>query len=79
MNVPFPVPYYSSNPPINFQEFEGKYSYQVWRFKMKLLNQFTIPKKNFRDIDFVKKDKFDYWKNECKEHPTSQHCLVYCD
>ena len=36
-------------------------------------------KKNFRDIDFEKKDKFDYWKNECKEHPTSQHCLVYCD
>ena len=36
-------------------------------------------KKNFRDIDFAKKDKFDYWKNECKEHPTSQHCLVYCD
>ena len=35
--------------------------------------------KNFRDIDFVKKDKFDYWKNECKAHPTSQHCLVYCD
>ena len=31
---------------------------------MKLLNQFTILKKNFRDIDFVKKDKFDYWKNE---------------
>ena len=33
INVPFPVPYYSSNPPINFQEYEGKYSYQVWRFK----------------------------------------------
>ena len=46
---------------------------------MKLLNQFTILKKHYRDIDFVKKDKFDYWKNECKEHPTSQHCLVYCD
>ena len=27
-NVPFPVLYYSSNPPINYQEFEGKYSYQ---------------------------------------------------
>ena len=35
--------------------------------------------KNYRDIDFVKKDKLDYWKNECKEHPTNQHCLVYCD
>ena len=46
---------------------------------MKLLNQFTILKKNFRDIDFAKKDKFYYWKNECKEHPTSQHRLVYCD
>ena len=46
---------------------------------MKLLNQFTIIKKNFKDIDFAKKDKFDYGKNECKEHLTSQHCLVYCD
>ena len=46
---------------------------------MKLLNQFTILKKNYRDIDFVKKDKFDYCKNECKDHPTSKHCLVYCD
>jgi hypothetical protein len=21
----------------------------------------------------------DYWKRECKVHPTNQHCLVYCD
>jgi len=21
----------------------------------------------------------DYWKRECREHPTNQHCLVYCD
>ena len=46
---------------------------------MKLLNQFTILKKNYRDIDFVKKDKFDYWQNECKDHKASQQCLFYCD
>ena len=46
---------------------------------MKLLNHFTILKKNFRDIDFIKNDKFDYWKTKCKDHPTSKHYLVYCD
>ena len=46
---------------------------------MKLFNQFTVLKKNFRDIDYVKKDEFYYWKNECKEHPTSKYCLVNCD
>ena len=46
---------------------------------MKLLNQFTILKKNLRDLDYAKKNKFDYWKIECENHPTNQHCLVYCD
>ena len=46
---------------------------------MKLLNQFTIPKKTLETLFLQKKDKFDYWKNECKEYPTSQHCLLYCD
>ncbi len=46
---------------------------------MKLFNQFTILKKNLRDLDYVNKEKTDYWKKECQEHPTTPHCLVYCD
>ena len=46
---------------------------------MKLFNQFTILKKNLRDLDYTKKNKINYWTRECEEHPTNQHCLVYCD
>ena len=46
---------------------------------MKLFNQFTILKKNLRDIDYLTREKFDFWEKECKEHPTQKHCLVYCD
>ncbi len=46
---------------------------------MKLFNQFTILKKNLRDLDYAKKNKFNYWTRECEEHPTNPHCLVYCD
>ena len=21
----------------------------------------------------------DFWNKECKEHPTNQNCLIYCD
>ena len=46
---------------------------------MKLFNQFTILKKNLRDIDYLTRAKVDLWEKECKEHPTQKHCLVYCD
>ena len=46
---------------------------------MKLFNPFIILKKNLRDIDYVKKNKVNYWTRECKEHTTYPYCLVYCD
>ena len=46
---------------------------------MKLFNQFTILKKNLRDIDYLTREKVYFWEKECKEHPTQKHCLVYCD
>jgi len=46
---------------------------------MKLFNQFTILKKNLRDLDYAKKNQVNYWTRECEEHPTNPHCLVYCD
>ena len=46
---------------------------------MKLFNQFTILKKNLRDIDYLNREKVDFWEKECKEHPAQKDCLVYCD
>ena len=46
---------------------------------MKLFNQFTILKKNLRDLDYAKKNKVNYWSRECEEHQTNPNCLVYCD
>ena len=46
---------------------------------MKLFNQFTILKKNLRDIDYFTREKVDFWENEYKENPTQKHFLVYCD
>jgi len=46
---------------------------------MKLFNQFTILKKNLRDIDYVNREKVDFWEQACKENPIQKHCLVYCD
>ena len=50
---------------------------------MALNDTFTI-----QEMDMDKKDlSYDikakeleaYWNNECKEHPTTNHCKVYCD
>ena len=46
---------------------------------MKLFNQFTILKKNLKDLDYAKKNKANYWNRECEGRPTNPHCLVYCD
>ena len=46
---------------------------------MKLFNQFTILKKNLRDIDYLIREKVDFCEKECKEHPNQKYCLVYCD
>ena len=46
---------------------------------MKLLNKFIILKKHLRELDYARQNRVDFWKRECEEHPTSKHCLVYCD
>ena len=60
---------------------------------MKLFNQFTIlprylkafnyagnrMEETTRNLDPDKHLFEDYWKRECREHPTNHHCLVYCD
>ena len=60
---------------------------------MKLFNQFTILPRYLKAFNYagnrmeettrnLDRDNHlfeDYWKRECREHPTNQHCLVYCD
>ena len=49
---------------------------------MKLLNSLTILLKN----TIAKKSRDEayyirqiYWEKECKDNPTRQYCLIYCD
>ncbi len=48
---------------------------------MKLQTQFTVPNKQFRDLDYVKKVKVleKTLKRECLDYPTQEDCLVCCD
>ncbi len=45
---------------------------------MKLINQFTILKKNLRDIDYVTREKVDFWKNNEKsvQHKSTVQFIV---
>ena len=48
---------------------------------MKLQTQFTVPKKDLRDLDYVKKVEFleGTFKRECQDYPTKEDCLVCCN
>ena len=49
--------------------------------KMKLQTQFTVPKKDLRDLDYVNKVNFleGTFKKECQDYPTKEDCLVCCN
>ena len=48
---------------------------------MKLQTQFTVPKKDLRDLDYVNKVKVleGTFKRECQDYPTKEDCLVCCN
>ena len=54
---------------------------------MKLANTFTILPRFLNAFNYVdtkvetpkKEIKQTYWEKECLEHPTNNHCLIYCD
>ncbi len=52
-----------------------------WEGKMKLQTQFTVPKKDLRDLDYVNKLKAseETFKRECQDYPTKEDCLVCCN
>ena len=50
---------------------------------MTLKDTFTIQKINLdkKDLsyDIELKEIEAYWKNECTEHPSNNHCKIFCD
>ncbi len=48
---------------------------------MKLETQFTVPKKELKDLDYVKKIDFleETLKKECRDYPNQKDFLVCCN
>ena len=48
---------------------------------MRLQNQFTVPNKELRDLDYVNKTEVldKTFKKECQDYPTKEDCLVCCN
>ena len=49
--------------------------------KMKLQTQFTVPKKDLRDLDYVSKMQTleKTLKQGCIDYPSEEDCLVCCN
>ena len=49
--------------------------------KIKLQTQFTVPKKDMRDLDYLKKMQTieKTLKQSCINYPSEEDCLVCCD
>ena len=48
---------------------------------MKLQTQFTVPNKNLRDLDYVRKmqNLEKTLKQRCIDYPSEEDCLVCCN
>ena len=50
---------------------------------MALNDKFNIQEINFNkkelSYDIELKEIEAYWKNECAEHPSNNHCKIFCD
>ena len=48
---------------------------------MKLQTQFTVPKKDLKNLDYVKKMDFleEALNKECIDYPNQENCLVCCN
>ena len=48
---------------------------------MKLQTQFTVLKKELKNLDYFKKVDFleEILKKECVDHPNKEDCLVCCN
>ena len=67
---------------INYSnELEQKYIQEANLMTIK--DTFTIQEINFnkKDLsyDFKQKQLEAYWNKECSEHPSNNHCKIFCD
>ncbi len=51
---------------------------------MKLFNQFNVLPRyltafNPKELEKCTPEFQNFWDKECREHPTNQNCLIYCD
>ena len=48
---------------------------------MKLQTQFTVPNKELKDLDYVKKLDFleETFNKKCIDYPNQEDCLVCCN
>ena len=48
---------------------------------MRLQTQFTVPKKDLRDLDYVRKMQTleKTLKQSCIDYPSEEYCLVCCN
>ena len=48
---------------------------------MKLQTQFSVPNKDLRDLNYVRKMQTleKTLKQSCKDYPSEEDCLVYCN
>jgi len=53
----------------------------IRRKKMKLETQFTVPKKELKDLDYVRKVDFleETLNKKCIDYPNQEDCLVCCN
>ena len=78
---------------MNFNLIGGQYIDIYLGGFMKLLNQFNILSRyliafNYAGLNLSETleelEKYtpefqNFWDKECREHPTNQNCLIYCD
>ena len=79
---------------MNFKLIGGQYRYRSrGGGLMKLFNQFNILPRyltafNYAGLNLNETPKElekctpefqNFWEKECREHPTNQNCLIYCD
>ena len=59
----------------------SKNSINLGEQKMKLQTQFTVPKKELKNLGYVKKVDFleEALNQECKDYPNQDDCLVCCN
>mgnify|MGYP001426911815 CR=1 FL=1 len=50
----------------------------LFKILPKFLNAFKEQELDFKKLpdNFINQD---YWDQECREHPTNNSCLIYCD